>query len=178
MALLKLSAKCCHVHAAEESVLRSSQKRDSMHHEGRDIPVALAINLASALAAECDSLQDIIRVPNFISPEEYGDRSSIARGNFNNSREVTLVGQCIRMGLTPPAPLAKKLLVRRHVSDVKREHDFVYVGSGDLSLRVSPFEWSSPFRVGPDGDALNAYGNAPFWSPRYRSILSIVGVPL
>ena len=51
------------------------------------------------------------------------------------------------------AQVAVLLLVRRHVSDVKREQDFVYVGTGDLSLRVAPSEWSSPFRVGPDGDA-------------------------
>ena len=155
----ELKAVCCscyHNHDPDEWKPRWDAQTKSWVYpsaEEQEYTAELAFNIAVAASAwACRVGRAQLRIPRPPKPCETGSRVEWLAFQPSLSRADAMPGIATRMGLTPPGRLASVLpsLSRTQAMEGVPEGG-VYIGQGNLRLRLSKSKWASPFRPGPHG---------------------------
>jgi len=113
----------------------------------------LAFGIAIAASAwACRVGRARLYVPRPLRPSETGSRVEWLAFPPSAARADAMPGLAARLGLAPRGPWAD---IIPQLSRTKGMKDFppgaVYIGQGNLALKLAKSQWASPFRPGPHG---------------------------
>ena len=156
--LTRIRCECRHVHSPDEwRPWRDNDTNRWIYPSSAEQEYTAELAFCIATAASAWAVRTgraRIRVPRSPKPVETGSRVEWLDFDPAVCRVNAMTGLAIRLGLQPPPGEESRYPHLLRIPDLKElPKDFIYIGRGNLKMRLAQTKWASPFTVGPHGTA-------------------------
>ena len=177
--LESVRCQCHHVHCPTEWKPKWDEAANAWCYpssEEQEYTAELAFNIAVAASAwACRVGRATMKLPRPPRPAETGSRVEWLAFPPSATREDAMPGLAARLGFTPPARLASTIPALSRTQGLKElPSRAVYIGHGNLALKLAKSKWSSPFRPGPHGTPEACVRKYAHWLESQPSLLALV----